>query len=42
DLARAYIDMGDSEGAKNILREVLEEGDREQTEEAQKLMRKLP
>ncbi|MGH8278282.1 MAG: FimV/HubP family polar landmark protein [Gammaproteobacteria bacterium] len=42
DLARAYIDMGDTEGAKNILREVLEEGDREQTEEAQKLMQKLP
>lgn len=42
DLARAYIDMGDTEGAKNILREVLEEGDREQTQEAKKLMQKLP
>lgn len=41
DLARAYIDMGDTEGAKNILREVLEEGDREQIQEARKLMQKL-
>lgn len=42
DLARAYIDMGDTDGAKNILREVLEEGDREQIQEAKKLMQKLP
>lgn len=41
DLARAYIDMGDSEGAKNILNEVLEEGDSQQKQEAQKLMQQL-
>lgn len=41
DLARAYIDMGDSEGAKNILSEVLEEGDSQQKQEAQKLMQQL-
>ena len=41
DLARAYIDMGDSEGAKNILTEVLEEGDSQQKQEAQKLMQQL-
>ncbi|MGH8311746.1 MAG: FimV/HubP family polar landmark protein [Gammaproteobacteria bacterium] len=41
DLARAYIDMGDSEGAKNILNEVLEEGDSQQKREAQKLMQQL-
>ena len=28
DLARAYIDMGDPEGARSILEEVLDEGDR--------------
>jgi pilus assembly protein FimV len=41
DLARAYIDMGDSEGAKNILAEVIEEGDSQQKQEAQKLMQQL-
>ncbi|HKT33116.1 MAG TPA: FimV/HubP family polar landmark protein [Gammaproteobacteria bacterium] len=41
DLARAYIDMGDSEGAKNILNEVLEEGDSQQKQEARKLMQQL-
>lgn len=41
DLARAYIDMGDAEGAKNILTEVLEEGDSQQKQEAQKLMQQL-
>ncbi|MGH8282288.1 MAG: FimV/HubP family polar landmark protein [Gammaproteobacteria bacterium] len=41
DLARAYIDMGDSDGAKNILQEVLAEGDAQQKQEAQKLMQHL-
>jgi len=41
DLARAYIDMGDSDGAKNILQEVLEEGDSQQQQEARKLMQNL-
>ncbi len=41
DLARAYIDMGDSDGAKNILQEVLEEGDGLQQQEARKLLQTL-
>jgi pilus assembly protein FimV len=41
DLARAYIDMGDSDGAKNILQEVLEEGDGQQQQEARKLLQTL-
>jgi pilus assembly protein FimV len=35
DLARAYVDMGDSDGARSILEEVLEEGDDAQQKEAQ-------
>jgi pilus assembly protein FimV len=38
DLARAYIDMGDPEGARSILEEVLDEGDSGQRREAQHLM----
>ena len=38
DLARAYIDMGDPEGARSILEEVLDEGDSNQRREAQGLM----
>lgn len=38
DLARAYIDMEDQEGAKEILQEVLEEGSDQQKEEANKLL----
>ncbi len=38
DLARAYIDMGDPDGALSILNEVLEEADDEQRQEAQKLL----
>jgi pilus assembly protein FimV len=38
DLARAYIDMGDPEGARSILEEVLEEGDSVQRREAQSLI----
>ncbi|WP_257281501.1 FimV/HubP family polar landmark protein [Endozoicomonas sp. ISHI1] len=38
DLARAYIDMGDNEGARDILLEVLESGSDEQKQEAQALM----
>jgi pilus assembly protein FimV len=38
DLARAYIDMGDPEGARSILEEVLEEGDSNQRREAQGLI----
>jgi pilus assembly protein FimV len=38
DLARAYIDMGDPEGARSILEEVLDEGDPSQRREAQSLI----
>jgi pilus assembly protein FimV len=42
DLARAYIDMGDPDGAKSILEEVLSEGDAGQRSEAQALIDALP
>ncbi len=38
DLARAYIDMDDKDGAKEILQEVLEEGSDQQKQDASKLM----
>ncbi|RLB64120.1 MAG: hypothetical protein DRH08_10135, partial [Deltaproteobacteria bacterium] len=38
DLARAYIDMGDPDGASSILKEVLEEAGEEQKQEAQQLL----
>ncbi len=41
DLARAYIDMGDADGAKDILDEILEEGDIDQKKEAETLMARL-
>ncbi|MGH8373308.1 MAG: FimV/HubP family polar landmark protein [Gammaproteobacteria bacterium] len=41
DLARAYIDMGDPDGAKSILDEVMEEGTSQQKQEAQELMKHL-
>ncbi|SEO68053.1 FimV/HubP family polar landmark protein [Aquisalimonas asiatica] len=37
DLARAYLDMGDSEGARSLLDEVLEEGSDSQKAEARTL-----
>ncbi len=42
DLARAYIDMGDPEGARSILNEVADEGSSEQQQEARKLLDDLP
>ena len=42
DLARAYMDMGDPDGARNILEEVLHEGSAAQKQEAQRLMESLP
>ncbi|MDZ7770016.1 MAG: FimV/HubP family polar landmark protein [Woeseiaceae bacterium] len=42
DLARAYVDMGDPGGARNILEEVLEEGDASQRQQAQQLLDTLP
>ena len=38
DLARAYMDMGDPDGARSILDEVLTEGNPGQKQEAQRLM----
>jgi pilus assembly protein FimV len=42
DLARAYIYMGDPEGARSILDEVLQEGNATQKQEAEPLMSSLP
>jgi pilus assembly protein FimV len=42
DLARAYMDMGDPEGARNILDEVVQEGSASQKQEAQRMIRALP
>src|SRR5262249_62418031 len=42
DLASAYMDMGDPDGARNILEEVLAEGSAAQKQEAQRLMESLP
>ncbi|MGH8132509.1 MAG: FimV/HubP family polar landmark protein, partial [Steroidobacteraceae bacterium] len=42
DLARAYMDMGDPDGARNILEEVLNEGSAAQKQEARRLMESLP
>lgn len=40
DLARAYMDMGDNEGARNILEEVKSEGNPAQKKQAEELMAK--
>ncbi|TYC62650.1 hypothetical protein FMN52_02515 [Marinobacter sp. BW6] len=41
DLARAYIEMGDSDGARDILEEVALEGNEDQKSEAQDLLKNL-
>jgi pilus assembly protein FimV len=41
DLAKAYQEMGDKEGAKEILREVIQEGDDEQKAQAKALLDSL-
>ena len=41
DLIRAYIDMGDKESARNILTEVVEEGNDNQKQEAEELLRQI-
>jgi pilus assembly protein FimV len=41
DLAKAYQEMGDNDGAKEILQEVLKEGDAEQKDQAHKLLSSL-
>jgi pilus assembly protein FimV len=42
DLARAYMDMGDPDGARSILNEVLQEGSEGQRKEAQRLLDSIP
>jgi pilus assembly protein FimV len=42
DLARAYMDMGDPDGARSILGEVLAEGSAAQRQEAQRLLDSIP
>ncbi|MBU0883007.1 MAG: hypothetical protein KKG42_06165, partial [Gammaproteobacteria bacterium] len=39
--ARAYIDMGDTEGARDILDEVISEGNDGQQQEARELIANL-
>jgi pilus assembly protein FimV len=41
DLARAFIDMGDAEGARGSLKEVMSEGNDEQKAEAQSLLEQI-
>lgn len=41
DLAQAYIDMGDNDGARDILNEVLTEGDEKQRGEAKEMLSNL-
>ncbi|MEO8135672.1 MAG: FimV/HubP family polar landmark protein [Betaproteobacteria bacterium] len=41
DLAKAYQEMGDVEGAREILQEVVQEGDDQQKKEAQSFLAKL-
>ena len=41
DLAKAFIEMGDQDGAKDILKEVVDLGDEEQKQEAQGLLQQL-
>src|SRR5690554_535063 len=41
DLARAYIDMGDADGARDILAEVAQEGNEQQRKEASELLERI-
>jgi len=41
DLAKAYVDMGDSDGARSILDEVIEEGDDSQKQQAEELLHQM-
>ena len=41
DLARAYLDMGDEDGARQILEEVVAEGSAEQKSEASELLARI-
>ncbi|TCV90477.1 FimV/HubP family polar landmark protein [Sulfurirhabdus autotrophica] len=41
DLAKAYVEMGDAEGAREILQEVVSEGDQQQQDDAKSLLAEL-
>ena len=41
DLARAYLDMGDDEGARPVLEEVISEGDLQQQAQARELLLRI-
>ena len=41
DLAKAYEEMGDFEGARELLQEVMNEGDASQKEKAQAILAKI-
>ena len=41
DLARAYMDMGDPDGARSILEEVMQEGNQSQKQEANRLLESI-
>ena len=41
DLARAYVEMGDTDGAREILEEVLKEGSAQQQADANQLLASL-
>jgi pilus assembly protein FimV len=41
DLARAYLDMGDPEGARSMLQEVISEGSEAQRQEARRLLAEI-
>ena len=41
DLAKAYLDMGDADGTRSILDEVMTEGNDDQKKEADDLLRQL-
>ena len=41
DLARAYLDMGDADGARSMLEEVVAEGSESQKAEAKKLLSEI-
>jgi pilus assembly protein FimV len=41
ELARAYDEMGDREGARELLEEVVKDGSAEQREEAERMLERL-
>jgi pilus assembly protein FimV len=41
DLAKAYEEMGDKDGAREILREVIAEGDQQQKADAESMLARL-